>query len=343
MALKFANLIFILYDGTSNLTRLQMTENIHHKVIIIGSGPAGYTAAVYAARAMIEPAVISGLQPGGQLTITTDVENYPGFPEIQGPELMEKFKEHALKFGTSFYEDTVIDVDFTTKPFKMYGDSGKLYTSDAVIIATGAQAKWLGLPTEDKFQGFGVSACATCDGFFYRNKEVVVVGGGNTAVEEALFLTNFASKVTLVHRRDTLRAEKILQNRLINHEKIEVLWDTTLEEILGDDNPIGVTGVKLRNLNTGEIFDLETHGVFIAIGHKPSTDVFKGHVKMNDGGYIFTASDSTATNIPGVFAAGDVSDETYRQAVTAAGLGCMGALEAERFLTEQGALAEAAE
>jgi thioredoxin reductase (NADPH) len=343
MALKFANLIFILYDGTSNLTRLLMTENIHHKVIIIGSGPAGYTAAVYAARAMIEPAVISGLQPGGQLTITTDVENYPGFPEIQGPELMEKFKEHALKFGTSFYEDTVIDVDFTTKPFKMYGDSGKLYTSDAVIIATGAQAKWLGLPTEDKFQGFGVSACATCDGFFYRNKEVVVVGGGNTAVEEALFLTNFASKVTLVHRRDTLRAEKILQNRLINHEKIEVLWDTTLEEILGDDNPIGVTGVKLRNLNTGEIFDLETHGVFIAIGHKPSTDVFKGHVKMNDGGYIFTASDSTATNVPGVFAAGDVSDETYRQAVTAAGLGCMGALEAERFLTEQGALAEAAE
>jgi thioredoxin reductase (NADPH) len=320
-----------------------MTENIHHKVIIIGSGPAGYTAAVYAARAMIEPAVISGLQPGGQLTITTDVENYPGFPEIQGPELMEKFKEHALKFGTSFYEDTVIDVDFTTKPFKMFGDSGKLYTSDAVIIATGAQAKWLGLPTEDKFQGFGVSACATCDGFFYRNKEVVVVGGGNTAVEEALFLTNFASKVTLVHRRDTLRAEKILQNRLINHEKIEVLWDTTLEEILGDDNPIGVTGVKLRNLNTGEIFDRETHGVFIAIGHKPSTDVFKGHVKMNDGGYIFTESDSTATNVPGVFAAGDVSDETYRQAVTAAGLGCMGALEAERFLTEQEALAEAAE
>ena len=320
-----------------------MTENIHHKVIIIGSGPAGYTAAVYAARAMIEPAVISGLQPGGQLTITTDVENYPGFPEIQGPELMEKFKEHALKFGTSFYEDTVIGVDFTTKPFKMFGDSGKLYTSDAVIIATGAQAKWLGLPTEDKFQGFGVSACATCDGFFYRNKEVVVVGGGNTAVEEALFLTNFASKVTLVHRRDTLRAEKILQNRLINHEKIEVLWDTTLEEILGDDNPIGVTGVKLRNLNTGEIFDRETHGVFIAIGHKPSTDVFKGHVEMNDGGYIFTKSDSTATNVPGVFAAGDVSDETYRQAVTAAGLGCMGALEAERFLTEQEALAEAAE
>ena len=320
-----------------------MTETIHHKVIIIGSGPAGYTAAVYAARAMIEPAIISGLQPGGQLTITTDVENYPGFPEIQGPELMEKFKEHALKFGTSFYEDTIINVDFTTKPFKMFGDSGKLYTSDAVIIATGAQAKWLGLPTEVKFQGFGVSACATCDGFFYRNKEVIVIGGGNTAVEEALFLTNFASKVTLVHRRDTLRAEKILQHRLINHEKIEVLWDTALVEILGDDNPIGVTGVKLRNLKTGNVFKRDTHGVFIAIGHKPSTDVFKGHVEMNEGGYISTAPDSTATNVPGVFATGDVSDETYRQAVTAAGLGCMGALEAERFLTEQEALAEAAE
>jgi len=320
-----------------------MTETIHHKVIIIGSGPAGYTAAVYAARAMIEPAIISGLQPGGQLTITTDVENYPGFPEIQGPELMEKFKEHALKFGTSFYEDTIINVDFTTKPFKMFGDSGKLYTSDAVIIATGAQAKWLGLPTEVKFQGFGVSACATCDGFFYRNKEVIVIGGGNTAVEEALFLTNFASKVTLVHRRDTLRAEKILQHRLINHKKIEVLWDTALVEILGDDNPIGVTGVKLRNLKTGNVFKRDTHGVFIAIGHKPSTDVFKGHVEMNEGGYISTAPDSTATNVPGVFATGDVSDETYRQAVTAAGLGCMGALEAERFLTEQEALSEATE
>ena len=320
-----------------------MTETIHHKVIIIGSGPAGYTAAVYAARAMIEPAIISGLQPGGQLTITTDVENYPGFPEIQGPELMEKFKEHALKFGTSFYEDTIINVDFTTKPFKMFGDSGKLYTSDAVIIATGAQAKWLGLPTEVKFQGFGVSACATCDGFFYRNKEVIVIGGGNTAVEEALFLTNFASKVTLVHRRDTLRAEKILQHRLINHEKIQVLWDTALVEILGDDNPIGVTGVKLRNLKTGNVLKRDTHGVFIAIGHKPSTDVFKGHVEMNEGGYISTAPDSTATNVPGVFATGDVSDETYRQAVTAAGLGCMGALEAERFLTEQEALSEATE
>jgi len=320
-----------------------MSKNIHHKVVIIGSGPAGYTAAVYAARAMLEPAIIAGLQPGGQLTITTEVENYPGFPEIQGPELMEKFKEHALKFGTSFYEDTIIDVDFTVRPFKMMGDSGTVYTSDAVIIATGAQAKWIGLPTEEKFQGFGVSACATCDGFFYRGKEVVVVGGGNTAVEEALFLTNFASRVTLVHRRDSLRAEKILQHRLLNHHKVEVLWDTTLEEILGDENPLGVTGVRLKNVKSGDIYDRETHGVFIAIGHKPATEVFKGHVEMNEGGYITTAPDSTATNIPGVFAAGDVSDETYRQAVTAAGLGCMGALESERFLTEQAALSEAAE
>jgi len=320
-----------------------MSKNIHHKVVIIGSGPAGYTAAVYAARAMLEPAIIAGLQPGGQLTITTEVENYPGFPEIQGPELMEKFKEHALKFGTSFYEDTIIDVDFTARPFKMMGDSGTVYTSDAVIIATGAQAKWIGLPTEEKFQGFGVSACATCDGFFYRGKEVVVVGGGNTAVEEALFLTNFASRVTLVHRRDSLRAEKILQHRLLNHDKVEVLWDTTLEEILGDENPLGVTGVRLKNVKSGDIYDRETHGVFIAIGHKPATEVFKGHVEMNEGGYITTAPDSTATNIPGVFAAGDVSDETYRQAVTAAGLGCMGALESERFLTEQAALSEAAE
>jgi len=320
-----------------------MSKNIHHKVVIIGSGPAGYTAAVYAARAMLEPAIIAGLQPGGQLTITTEVENYPGFPEIQGPELMEKFKEHALKFGTSFYEDTIIDVDFTVRPFKMMGDSGTVYTSDAVIIATGAQAKWIGLPTEEKFQGFGVSACATCDGFFYRGKEVVVVGGGNTAVEEALFLTNFASRVTLVHRRDSLRAEKILQHRLLNHDKVEVLWDTTLEEILGDENPLGVTGVRLKNVKSGDIYDRETHGVFIAIGHKPATEVFKGHVEMNEGGYITTAPDSTATNIPGVFAAGDVSDETYRQAVTAAGLGCMGALESERFLTEQAALSEAAE
>ena len=312
-----------------------MSKTIHHKVLIIGSGPAGYTAAVYAARAMLEPGIVAGLQPGGQLTITTDVENYPGFPEILGPELMDKFKEHALKFGTAFHEDTIIDVDFTQRPFVMNGDSGTTYTSDAVIIATGAQAKWIGLPSEDFFQGFGVSACATCDGFFYRGKEVVVVGGGNTAVEEALFLTNFASKVTLVHRRDSLRAEKILQERLFKNEKVEILWDTTLDEILGDENPKGVTGVRLKSTKTGETFERATHGVFIAIGHKPSTEVFKGHVKMNDGGYIETAPDSTATDIPGVFATGDVSDELYRQAVTAAGLGCMGALEAERWLTEQ--------
>jgi thioredoxin reductase (NADPH) len=311
-----------------------MSDTVHHKVLIIGSGPAGYTAAVYAARAMLEPGIVAGLQPGGQLTITTDVENYPGFPEIMGPELMDKFKEHALKFGTAFHEDTIIDVDFSKRPFTMNGDSGTVYTADAVIIATGAQAKWLGLPSEDKFQGFGVSACATCDGFFYRGKEVVVVGGGNTAVEEALFLTNFASKVTLVHRRDSLRSEKILQERLFNNEKVEILWDTTLEEILGDEDPLGVTGVSLKNVKTGEVFTRETHGVFIAIGHKPSTSIFKGHVDMNEGGYITTAPDSTATNIPGVFATGDVSDEVYRQAVTAAGLGCMGALEAERFLAE---------
>ena len=319
-----------------------MSATVHHKVIVIGSGPAGYTAAVYAARAMLEPAIVAGLQPGGQLTITTDVENYPGFPEILGPELMDKFKEHALKFGTEFYEDVIIDVDFTVRPFKLIGDGGTIYTADSVIIATGAQAKWLGLPSEDYFQGFGVSACATCDGFFYRNKEVFVIGGGNTAVEEALFLTNFASKVTLVHRRDSLRAEKILQNRLFDNEKVEILWDTTLEEILGDTDPKGVTGVRLKSTKTGEEFERSTHGVFIAIGHKPSTEVFKGHVVMNEGGYITTAADSTATNIPGIFAAGDVSDEDWRQAVTAAGLGCMGALEAERYLAEVEAAEKAA-
>lgn len=312
-----------------------MAETIHHKVLIIGSGPAGYTAAVYAARAMLEPGIVAGLQPGGQLTITTDVENYPGFPEIMGPELMDKFKEHALKFGTAFYEDVILGVDFTKRPFTMTSDSGTVYTADSVIIATGAQAKWLGLPSEEKFQGFGVSACATCDGFFYRGKEVVVVGGGNTAVEEALFLTNFASKVTLVHRRDTLRSEKILQERLFKNEKVEILWNTTLEEIVGQENPNSVTGVRLKDTQTGEVYERATHGVFIAIGHKPSTEIFKGHVAMNEGGYITTAPDSTATNIPGVFATGDVSDETFRQAVTAAGLGCMGALEAERWLTEE--------
>ena len=319
-----------------------MSAPIHHKVMIIGSGPAGYTAAVYAARAMLEPGMVAGMQPGGQLTITTDVENYPGFPQIMGPELMEHFKTHAEKFGTKIYDDMIVDVDFTSRPMTMTGDDGQSYTADSVIIATGAQAKWLGLPSEDHFQGFGVSACATCDGFFYRGKDVVVVGGGNTAVEEALFLTNFASKVTLVHRRDTLRAEKILQKRLFANDKVEMLWDTQLEEILGDDQPRGVTGVRLRSTKSGEIFERETHGVFIAIGHKPSTDVFKGHVDMNEGGYITTAPDSTSTNVPGVFAAGDVSDETFRQAVTAAGLGCMGALESERWITEQEAASKLA-
>lgn len=315
-----------------------MSETIHHPVLVVGSGPAGYTAAVYAARAMLKPGIVAGMQPGGQLTITTDVENYPGFPEIMGPDLMEKFKEHALKFGTAFHEDLIVDVDFTVRPFVLKGDSGTTYTADSVIIATGAQAKWLGLPSEDKFQGFGVSACATCDGFFYRNKEVFVVGGGNTAVEEALYLSNLASKVTLIHRRDSLRAEKILQQRLFNKDNVEVLWDTELDEILGDDMPLGVTGVRLKSSKTGETFERDTHGVFIAIGHKPATEVFKGHVAMNTGGYITTAPDSTATDIPGVFAAGDVSDEVWRQAVTAAGLGCMGALEAERFLAEKEAV-----
>ena len=323
------------YRLNSAQYRLVMPNPVHHKLLIIGSGPAGYTAAVYAARAMLEPAIIAGLQPGGQLTITSDVENYPGFPEIMGPELMDKFKEHALKFGTKFYEDVITDVDFSQRPFRMRGDSGTDYSADAVIIATGAQARWLGLPSEEKFKGFGVSACATCDGFFYRGKDVMVVGGGNTAVEEALFLTNFASKVTLVHRRDNLRAEKILQKRLFNHEKVEIIWDTTLEEVMGDETPLGVTGVRLKHVKTGNIEHRDVHGVFIAIGHKPSTEIFKGHVAMNSGGYITTAPDSTATNIPGVFATGDVSDEIYRQAVTAAGLGCMGALEAERWLTEQ--------
>ena len=318
-----------------------MSETHHHPVLIIGSGPAGYTAAVYAARALLKPAIVAGLQPGGQLTITTDVENYPGFPEIMGPELMEKFKEHALKFGTEFYEDMIIDVDFSGHPFVAHGDSGATYTADAVIIATGAQAKWLGLPSEEQFGGFGVSACATCDGFFYRGKEVVVVGGGNTAVEEALYLSGLASKVTLVHRRDMLRAEKILQERLFAKDNVEILWDTTLEEIVGDTVPMpNVTGARLKHAKTGEEHVLPVHGVFIAIGHKPATEVFAGHVERNEGGYIITAPDSTRTNVPGVFAAGDVSDETYRQAVTAAGLGCMAALEAEKWLATLEALGE---
>jgi thioredoxin reductase (NADPH) len=305
----------------------------HAPIAIIGSGPAGYTAAIYAARAMRAPMLISGIQPGGQLTITTDVENYPGFAEvIQGPWLMEQMRAQALHMGTQLVEDHITDVDFTQHPFALTGDSGQRYTADAVIIATGASAKWLGLPSEMHFQGFGVSACATCDGFFYRGKDVIVVGGGNTAVEEALFLTNFASSVTLVHRRDSLRAEKILQERLFKHPKISVIWDHAVVEIIGADAPKSVTGAVLQSTKTGAQKTIPAHGVFVAIGHEPATTLFRGKVAMRDNGYIIVEPGTTRTNIPGVFAAGDVADETYRQAVTAAGLGCMAALEAERFL-----------
>ncbi len=312
-----------------------MSEITHHCVAIIGSGAAGYTAAIYAARAMLSPVVFAGLQPGGQLTITSEVENYPGFAEqIQGPWLMEQMREQALAMGTKIIEDTIVKTELGQRPFILHGDGGQIYTADAVIIATGAQAMWLGLPSEEKFQGFGVSACATCDGFFYRGKDVAVIGGGNTAVEEALFLTNFAEKVTLVHRRDSLRAEKILQNRLFKNPKVEILWDHVLEEILGDDNPPGVTGMRVKNVKTGDIATRKLDGVFVAIGHKPETSLFEGQLEMKQGGYLVTAPDSTATQIPGVYAAGDVTDDKYRQAVTAAGMGCMAALEAEHFLAE---------
>ncbi|MBI1236036.1 MAG: thioredoxin-disulfide reductase [Alphaproteobacteria bacterium] len=313
-----------------------MSEPRHSKVIIIGSGAAGYTAAIYAARAMLNPLLIAGLQPGGQLTITTDVENYPGFADvIQGPWLMEQMRAQAEHVGTEIVSDIIVEADLSARPFTLKGDSGAIYTADSVIIATGASAKWLGLESEQKFQGFGVSACATCDGFFYREKEVFVIGGGNTAVEEALFLTNFASKVTLVHRRDELRAEKVMQERLFKHPKIEVIWDSTLEEITGTDNPPGVTGVRLKNLKTGAVSEHPADGVFIAIGHAPATELFTGQLETKAGGYLVTRPDSTATSIPGVFAAGDVTDDVFRQAVTAAGMGCMAALEAERFLAAQ--------
>ena len=312
----------------------------HAEILIIGSGPAGWTAAVYGARAMRDVLVVTGIQPGGQLTITTEVENYPGFTEIQGPELMVRMQAHAEAMGAKVADDHIASVDFGSRPFRAVGESGTLYTADSVVISTGAQAKWLDLPSEQKFKGFGVSACATCDGFFYRGREVLVVGGGNTAVEEALFLTNFASKVTVIHRRDHFRAEKILQDRLFKNPKVEVLWDTTLEEVIGDENPLGVTAARLKNVKTGETTDLPVHGIFIAIGHAPATELFKGKLAMKPNGYLITAPDSTATDIPGVFAAGDVTDETYRQAVTAAGMGCMAALQAEHFLSEQEALAE---
>ena len=316
----------------------------HAKVIIIGAGPAGYTAAIYAARAMLEPVLIEGIQPGGQMTITTDVENYPGFADvIQGPWLMEQMRAQAEHVGTDLVADTIVEADLKQRPFKLKGDSGTEYTADAVIIATGAKAKWLGLESEGKFQGFGVSACATCDGFFYRGKNVIVVGGGNTAVEEALYLANLADKVTLVHRRDALRAEKILQERLLKHPKIDVLWDHHLAEVLGDEDPLGVTAAKLKHAKTGDETTMPIDGIFIAIGHSPQTELFKDQLEMKQGGYIKTEPGSTATSIEGVYAAGDVTDDVYRQAVTAAGMGCMAALDVERYLASMEAHAEAAE
>jgi thioredoxin reductase (NADPH) len=310
-----------------------MSKTIHAKVVIVGSGPAGYTAAIYAARAMLEPILIQGIQPGGQLTITTDVENYPGFADvIQGPWLMEQMVKQAEHVGTKIVTDHVSKVELASRPFRLICDSGDMYLADALIIATGAQARWLNLPSEQKFKGYGVSACATCDGFFYRNKEVIVVGGGNTAVEEALFLTNFASKVTVVHRRDSFRAEKILQDRLFKHPKIDVIWDTALDDVLGGDNPLKVNRVRLKNIKTSAVSERNVDGVFIAIGHQPASELFVGQLQMKPSGYIVTTSHSTATSVPGVFAAGDVTDDIYRQAVTAAGLGCMAALEAEKFL-----------
>ncbi|MCB1474916.1 MAG: thioredoxin-disulfide reductase [Rhodobiaceae bacterium] len=305
----------------------------HHKLVIIGSGPAGYTAAIYAARAMLEPVMIQGLEVGGQLTITTEVENYPGFAEaIQGPWLMEQMQAQAEHVGTQFVRDHVVSVDFKQRPFRLTCDSGDVYLADCVIIATGAQARWLGLPSEEKFKGFGVSACATCDGFFYRNRKVMVIGGGNTAVEEALFLTNFASEVIVVHRRDEFRAERILQNRLFANPKVKVVWDSELADVTGTESPLGVTGAKLRNVKTGEITEIAVDGIFVAIGHAPSTASFKGQLDIRPNGYIVTEPGTANTSVPGVFAAGDVTDETYRQAVTAAGMGCMAALDAERFL-----------
>ena len=313
-----------------------MSEPRPLRVAIIGSGPAGYTAAIYAARALLEPALISGIQPGGQLTITTDVENYPGFAEvIQGPWLMDQMKAQAEHVGTEFINDIVVQADLSERPFRLTCDSGQVYLAETVIIATGAQAKWLGIPSEQKYQGFGVSACATCDGFFYRGKTVAVVGGGNTAVEEALFLTSFASKVTLIHRRGELRAERILQERLFAHPKIEVIWDSEVDEVLGQDNPSGVSAIRLKNLKTGALSELSIDGLFIAIGHAPASELFQGQLDLDAGGYLKVIPGTASTAIPGVYAAGDVCDAIYRQAVTAAGMGCMAALEAARFLAEE--------
>ena len=312
-----------------------MSDTRHTKVLIIGSGPTGYTAAVYASRAMLEPILVQGIEPGGQLTTTTEVENWPGDTEVQGPDLMVRMEAHAKAMGTEIIGDIISDLDLSQRPFTAIGDSGATYTADAVILATGARAKWLGLPSEEKFKGFGVSACATCDGFFYRGQEIVVIGGGNTAVEEALFLTNFASKVTLIHRRDELRAEKILQNRLLKHPKIEPLWFHELDEVVGTDAPLGVEAVRVKHTKTGEITEIPCKGVFVAIGHAPANELVKDVLETHHGGYVKVEAGSTRTSIPGVFAAGDLTDHIYRQAVTSAGMGCMAALDAEKFIAEQ--------
>ncbi|MEL6463583.1 MAG: thioredoxin-disulfide reductase [Pseudomonadota bacterium] len=311
-----------------------MAETKRTKVLIIGSGPAGYTAGVYASRAMLNPILVQGIEPGGQLTTTTEVENWPGDTEVQGPDLMIRMQEHAKAMGTEIIGDIITSVDWSNRPFVAQSDSGTEYIADAVILATGARAKWLGMASEEKFKGFGVSACATCDGFFYRGQDIVVIGGGNTAVEEALFLTNFASKVTLIHRRDELRAEKILQDRLFKNPKIEPLWFHQLEEVYGTDSPLGVEGVKVKHVKTGEITDIPAKGVFVAIGHAPANELVKDTLETHMGGYVVTKPDSTETSIPGVFAAGDITDWQYRQAITSAGMGCQAALEAERFLAE---------
>jgi thioredoxin reductase (NADPH) len=319
--------------GVSRHIAAKLEAVMKTRLLILGSGPAGLTAAIYAARAGLKPVVVHGLQPGGQMTITTDVENYPGFADvIQGPWLMEQMQKQAEHVGAEFVGDLIVEVDLTKRPFALKGDSGEIYETDALVVSTGAQAKWLGIPSEKKFQGFGVSACATCDGFFYRGKDVVVVGGGNTAVEEALYLSGLAKSVTIVHRRDHFRAEKILQDRLFDKKNVEIVWDHQVDEILGTEQPPGVTGVRLKNARTDATIELKTDGVFIAIGHKPATELFTGKLKMKDNGYIVVKPGSAATDIPGVFAAGDVTDDVYRQAVTAAGMGCMAALEAERYL-----------
>ncbi len=313
------------------------TATRHTRLLIIGSGPAGYTAGVYASRAMLEPILVQGIQPGGQLTITTDVENWPGDTSILGPDLMVRMEAHAKDMGCEIISDHIMSLDLSARPFVAQGDGGTTYTADAVILATGAQAKWLGLPSEEQFKGFGVSACATCDGFFYRGQEIVVVGGGNTAVEEALFLTNFASKVTLIHRRDSLRAEKIMQDRLFKNPKVSVLWNHEIDEVIGGDNPRGVEGVRAKHVDTGEITEIPCKGFFVAIGHAPATELVKDQLELHNGGYVKVEPGTTRTSIPGVFAAGDLTDHVYRQAVTSAGMGCMAALDAEKWLAEQDA------